>query len=397
MIAELLRGVDGDGNKVINEYATVATLGQGTFGKVKLCIDTSKDMPVAIKILNRTALMRKACFQLVRQEIEIMRRIRHVNLVKLMSVIDDEDAEKLYMVMEYMPGGTLCKTPASNNLIPALHTFKPHEIHRRFLDVLHGLNYLHCSNVVHMDIKPDNILLDASGRCKLADFGVSTVLEANFTADEDILRSVRGTPLFFAPEMLMSDTFHGKATDVWALGVTMYIAVYGSIPFRGVDLADIHEGVKHRNVMCAETATIQNVPVPPELRDVLYRMLCKDPSLRITVPSLLGHPFFTHRVPLEWSVRLWKERKLEKELPDMEAVCERARRIHLRDATDRGGTRYITADTLLRCAGDQSIINPNHEGSPHDGVAPAPKSRKSRRVGSRELPKSISPQYLASS
>eukprot|EP00760_Papus_ankaliazontas_P009180 PhM_4_TR13977/c4_g7_i6/m.15613/K07359/CAMKK2; calcium/calmodulin-dependent protein kinase kinase 2 len=228
-LQHLERGEDEVGNKVINGYTMITTIGVGSYGKVKLGIsNTNEDECVAIKILRRNK--RNTGLDDIRREIEIMEKVNHPNLVKLTAVIDDPTVDKMYMVMEYVGGGTLMKNFV---LRPPHQPFDAAMFRTRFLDVLHGLQYLHNHNVVHMDIKPENILVGEDGTCKLADFGVSTILQANFERDEDVLESMKGTPMFHAPEVVQGVPFHGKATDVWALGVTMYMCVYGRSPFSG--------------------------------------------------------------------------------------------------------------------------------------------------------------------
>eukprot|EP00759_Apiculatamorpha_spiralis_P018276 PhF_6_TR24764/c1_g1_i4/m.33981/K07359/CAMKK2; calcium/calmodulin-dependent protein kinase kinase 2 len=270
---ELVRGVDADNNKTLNEYVVVAPIGRGSFGKVKLAVDTIKNTTVAIKIVNLQKLEKYSMLstsepidgvksltplQLAHQEIEIMKTCRHPNLVRLINVIKDPSAPKLYLVMEYMEGGPLWRTPmmrpteesssSPNNHLRSFCESTPSfpELRNNILDVLHGLQFLHGKGVIHMDIKPENILVTKDGECKLADFGVCTVLSSSCGDDHenDVIRSTQGTPLYFAPEMLLMESsnnnsaavIHGKATDVWALGITVYILVYGCLPFTGVTL-----------------------------------------------------------------------------------------------------------------------------------------------------------------
>ena len=210
-----MRSFDDDGNKVLNDYTMIAMIGKGSFAKVKLAVETKTNTQVAIKILNRGKLKNTimssprqkkvsnnahAAFEeealqkekdelnsaqaFVKQEIDIMTRLRHPNLVRLRSVIDDDTSDKFYMVLEYMSGGTLCKTPRDTTVCEGFVTPEIPKIKSQFLDILHGLDFLHRRNVIHMDIKPDNILLGDEGTCKLADFGVCTVLEEHFSSPD---------------------------------------------------------------------------------------------------------------------------------------------------------------------------------------------------------------------
>eukprot|EP00759_Apiculatamorpha_spiralis_P035912 PhF_6_TR36354/c3_g1_i2/m.53320 len=145
---ELVRGTDVDGNKLLNEYVVVAPLGQGTFGKVKLAVDSNKGRSVAIKILNKSRLEKQSRLvgdagisplQLVHQEIAIMKACRHPNLVKLINVIKDPSAPKLYLVMEYMEGGVLAKTPSlaesSNSTFPLEPKMEIRLVRKHLLDI----------------------------------------------------------------------------------------------------------------------------------------------------------------------------------------------------------------------------------------------------------------------
>eukprot|EP00760_Papus_ankaliazontas_P020549 PhM_4_TR18456/c0_g1_i2/m.17631 len=158
LVTELIRGYDDDGNKLLNEYAVLGDLGSGSYGKVKLALDTTTELTVAIKILKKARLQKAGTN--ARDEMEVMERLRHPNIVRLHAVIDDPSALKMYMVMEYVPAGTL------NDIVKDQHRildgvaynqqpmFESSKFRTRFLDVLHGLQYLHNHNVIHMDIKP---------------------------------------------------------------------------------------------------------------------------------------------------------------------------------------------------------------------------------------------------
>eukprot|EP00759_Apiculatamorpha_spiralis_P013360 PhF_6_TR20010/c0_g1_i8/m.29219/K07359/CAMKK2; calcium/calmodulin-dependent protein kinase kinase 2 len=323
---ELVRGVDADGNKLLNEYSVVATIGQGNFGKVKLAVDSVKGTSVAIKILNKARLEKQSRLlesgvtptplELVHQEIAIMRACRHPCLVKLINVIKDPTAPKLYIVMEYMEGGAIGQTPTliQNKTLTPTPCVDVRHLRLHMHDLAFGLQCLHNKGVIHMDIKPENILRgkDEFGQetCKLADFGVCTVLSESFatnTDHPDVVHGLQGTPLFFAPEMIEgTNGFHGKATDVWALGVTWYLLAYGCLPFAGDTLPMYHEQVRTRE----PSYPTFNGAIPTHFVNLIQSMLQKEPDARITMPEIVGHPFFLSnrfdRVPLKWWTRCWK-------------------------------------------------------------------------------------------
>eukprot|EP00759_Apiculatamorpha_spiralis_P057457 PhF_6_TR8662/c0_g1_i1/m.13542 len=338
---EIITGVDADGNKLVNEYAMIVPIGHGAYGEVTMALDSKTDKLVAIKVLCSGGKRQ----EIVQQEIDIMRKCRHPNLVKLQHVIRDVASNKLYLVMEYMEGGSLGETPEAPQIgdtsynASCVANLSISKVRLIFLDVLRGLQFLHGKGVIHMDIKPENILLDKDGAAKLSDFGVSTVLEEScmrhdydsisfsslggearspVTQIQDLCYRKQGTPLYFAPEMLAKKPFHGRATDVWAIGVALYTQVFGRLPFHGKCLQEYfddvanHESIDFLHKVNSEKDLSQ---LPPLLLDVLRRTLEKEPSLRITVSQLIGHPFFVgnvlgSRVPLSLWVRFWKERRI---------------------------------------------------------------------------------------
>lgn len=97
---------------------------------------------------------------------------------------------------------------------------------------------MHNHNVVHGDIKPDNLLLSASGTVKITDFGSAVVFAPG---ESDLLCKTSGTPAFLAPEVCAGENFRGKDQDLWALAVTLYAMVFGCLPFRGTTIWELYE------------------------------------------------------------------------------------------------------------------------------------------------------------
>ncbi|XP_019850913.1 PREDICTED: calcium/calmodulin-dependent protein kinase kinase 1-like [Amphimedon queenslandica] len=156
-----------------------------------------------------------------------------------------------------------------------------------FIDLILGLEYLHSCKVVHRDIKPENLLLDDYDRIKIADFGVSENWSSE-KQDAD-LRSSAGTPAFTAPETLdgVRSVFGGRALDVWAAGVTLYCLVYGRVPFVGRSIPELHEKIISQEIKFPDDITVSE-----ELKDLLIRLLNKEPSGRITIPEIRKHKWF---------------------------------------------------------------------------------------------------------
>eukprot|EP00760_Papus_ankaliazontas_P039174 PhM_4_TR9504/c2_g1_i3/m.41883/K07359/CAMKK2; calcium/calmodulin-dependent protein kinase kinase 2 len=387
LTSELIRVKGDDGVKLLNEYAILGDLGCGSYGKVKLALDTANDVLVAIKVLHRQRLRKMRVWDDVKNEITVMKELYHPNLVQLKGVIDDAEATKLYLILEYVSGGTaqriveshthyvgssqrsLVSSTSSNSTsrqgsnAPA---FEAATLRKVFIDVLHGLQHLHERGIVHMDIKPENILLASDGSAKLADFGVSAAIQQAFEPDADVLgvEVLKGTPQFQPPEALLYDSFHGKPADVWALGVSLYMCAYGTSPFRSGAVFEMRESIMSDTIQYPSTTT-SKVDVPDELIDVMRRCLCREPAMRITVRQLLGHPFFSPSKPsLEFSVRAWKEQKvIDSWLRDTTAVTTINATTEKENDENDGGVPQIATDvTTTDAVMNLSLLPPKING-----------------------------------
>ncbi|XP_026665455.1 serine/threonine-protein kinase GRIK2-like isoform X2 [Phoenix dactylifera] len=230
---------DENGNKMVNEYVRECKIGSGSYGKVVLYRSIKDGRQYAIKVFHKSHLIKlrvapsETAMTDVLREASIMKMLDHPNIVNLIEVIDDPNTDHFYMVLEYVEGKWVCEAsgPASG---------LGESTSRRYLrDIVAGLMYLHSHNIVHGDIKPDNLLVTRNGKVKIGDFSVSQVFED----DNDVLRRSPGTPVFTAPECCLGLTHHGKAADTWAVGVTLYCMVLGQYPFLGDTLQDTYDKV----------------------------------------------------------------------------------------------------------------------------------------------------------
>uniref|UniRef100_A0A4W4GK74 Protein kinase domain-containing protein n=1 Tax=Electrophorus electricus TaxID=8005 RepID=A0A4W4GK74_ELEEL len=215
----------------------------------------------------------KGPLERVYQEIAILKKLDHPNVVKLVEVLDDPSEDHLYM------GKQVMEVPTDKPLNEDQSRFY-------FQDLLRGIEYLHYQKIIHRDIKPSNLLVGEDGHIKIADFGVSN----QFEGADALLTSTVGTPAFLAPETL-SETrknFSGKALDVWAMGVTLYCFVFGVCPFMDERILSLHQKIKTQPVELPEQADVSD-----DLKDLLFKMLNKNPETRITVPQIKVHPWVT--------------------------------------------------------------------------------------------------------
>jgi serine/threonine protein kinase len=148
-----------------------------------------------------------------------------------------------------------------------------------FKQLITTLQYIHSNNIVHRDIKPDNILLDLDNTIKLCDFGVSKIIPQG-----QLINDSCGTPAFIAPEILMEKDYNPYATDVWSSGVVLYAMVTGFFPFRGINETQLHE-----NILTGIYPKPNNIS--EELLDLLTKILNTNPTKRISIDEILKHPW----------------------------------------------------------------------------------------------------------
>ncbi|KAE9319824.1 hypothetical protein PR003_g17880 [Phytophthora rubi] len=291
----------------VNSYKIMQMLGEGTFSKVYLCQNEAGD-EFALKVINKSILKRKReykrvdgklvlsnAFQKVQKEVAIMKKLAHPNLVRLYEVIDSPADDKLFLVLELIRGGQIMywddkkfRYFARNKSTGVLGKDAVRECLR---DVVAALDFLHRNHICHRDIKPENILLSGD-QFKLADFGVAYMNEdapAVAAKPEDAslrLRSTEGTYHFLAPECTTGDEYDPYQVDVWALGVTMFTLLVGTLPF-GTSVASLSDVM----TSIREDALILPPDLDPECAELLTLLMEKNPRLRITIPQLKTHPW----------------------------------------------------------------------------------------------------------
>ncbi|KAJ9092103.1 hypothetical protein QFC21_006969 [Naganishia friedmannii] len=243
--------------------------------------DRADGAEAAEKEESRLSSRRRDPLQLIRREIAIMKKLDHPNLVLLYEAIDVPTSDSLYLVLEFMSGGTVMDIKLGDTTTP-LQTEVAREYFRQ---LVLGLEYLHENDVAHRDIKTDNILLSEDRKIvKFCDFGVSEM----FRAGDDRMKKSVGSPAFMSPEAAISSErdIHAKAVDIWSLGVTLYCMLRGRLPFEAANPLELFEAIRDLPV-----------PVPVEwddrVSDLIRRMLEKDATRRIVMADLREHAWVT--------------------------------------------------------------------------------------------------------
>ncbi|KAF5183853.1 Cbl-interacting protein kinase [Thalictrum thalictroides] len=219
----------------IGKYQLCTTIGEGTFAKVKLAINTETYQKVAIKIIDKQMIMENNLMEQVKREIRTMKLLRHPNIVDIHEVIGTKT--KIYIVMEYVPGGRLL------DKLAYLKRLSEEEARQYFQQLIEAVDYCHCRNVYHRDLKPENLLVDGRGNLKVSDFGLSAMRKPG-----DLLYTSCGSPSYIAPEIIALERYDGAAADVWSCGIILFELLAGYLPFSDCNLWNLYKKGKATEV-----------------------------------------------------------------------------------------------------------------------------------------------------
>ncbi|XP_035272217.1 serine/threonine-protein kinase STK11 [Anguilla anguilla] len=271
--------------KLIGKYLMGDLLGEGSYGKVKEMLDSETLCRRAVKILKKKKLRRIPNGEAnVKKEIQLLRRLRHKNVIQLVDVLYNEEKQKMYMVMEYC----VCGMQEMLDSVPEKR-FPMFQAHGYFCQLLDGLEYLHSQGIVHKDIKPGNLLLTTDGALKISDLGVAEALHP--FAEDDTCRTSQGSPAFQPPEIANGlDTFSGFKVDIWSAGVTLYNITTSLYPFEGDNIYKLFENIGKGDYSVPEDCG-------PLLTDLLRGMLEYDPAKRFSIQHIRQHNWVRKKHP----------------------------------------------------------------------------------------------------
>lgn len=255
-------------------YSVIRTLGQGGFAKVYLAIHNATGIKVAIKQISKLAHNEDGEQKdRIQREANFMKNINHPLIAAFFDQIESE--EYFYIIEEFCPNGSVLDL--INSYGPLCETLA----RKIFTELLIAVHYLHeeC-NIIHRDIKVENILFDHNGNVKLIDFGLSC-------KPDDVVNVKKncGSPNYASPETVMGGDFTFKC-DIWSLGVVLYVMVSGSLPFVDNTMAKLAQKIVYGEV---------DFPcfLSESLIDLLKRMLTKKSSDRIKISEIFRHPWLS--------------------------------------------------------------------------------------------------------
>lgn len=264
-------------------YTLGDELGRGRFSVVCAATHKKENARYAVKIVENESLNDEENLEALETEIKILRQLKHPHIVNLKEVVATTD--NTYIIMELLSGGELF------NRIVEKGSFPEAEAAALFSQILLSMEYLHSLNIVHRDVKPENILYvgASSNDIKLIDFGYAGIWAAGKP-----LTGLCGTPDYVAPEVLTwyddddNGTPYGKGSDMWSLGVLLYVILSGCSPFSAEE-----EEQLLRQVAEAKYEFYENEwrDISEDAKDLIKRLLVVDPSHRFTMEQTLQHPW----------------------------------------------------------------------------------------------------------
>ena len=274
-------------------------LGKGGFAEVYDITDSETGEHFAGKVIAKASLTKKKAKDKLRMEIRVHRSLVQKHIVKFVSYFEARDF--YIIVLE------LCANKSMMELLKSRKRLTEPEARYYLAQMLSGLKHMHAQRIIHRDLKLGNIFLNSNLEIKIGDFGLATQL----SYDDERKRTICGTPNYIAPEVLHGgDVGHSYQVDIWSLGVVLYTWIIGKPPFETSDVKTTYKRIRDSIYYFPD-----RVKISDESKDLIKRMLQKNPDQRPTLDEISQHSFFTQHLTPESlpSTALVMEPKL----PDM--------------------------------------------------------------------------------
>jgi serine/threonine protein kinase len=296
---------ESDPEPELGQYMFRETIGEGSFATVRLCEHQMTKEVFVCKIVAKCRLTSNVLRLRFEAEIRTHQQVCHAGVIGFYDVL--QDSEFYYMILEFCPKGDLFRCILNNGGFTE-DSARPH-----VALLLSALEHLHFLGISHRDLKPENILLDHAGAFKISDFGL-----AKFIPDSGLLRTPCGSPCYASPECISGRAYDGRATDVWSLGVIVFVMLTGALPWTERNQPKLFRQVSKGRYKIPPSLS-------PTCRSFIKGLMTVNPADRMTVAQAMSHPWmentpiyrghsmdFTNQMTLKWIDRFF-----ERDVPDL--------------------------------------------------------------------------------
>jgi len=266
-------------NALLEQYELKDELGKGAFSVVKLAINKKTGEKVAVKIIDKTQASSDSDEKRLKTEVEILKKVKHSNIVCLKDLFDTP--QNLYLIMELVTGGELF------DKIVEKGQYSEKEASATVKKILSSVDYLHSVNIAHRDLKPENLLLKGEDETDvmLSDFGLSKIIN-----QDTMMETACGTPYYVAPEVLSAQGYD-KEVDLWSIGVITYLLLCGFPPFYGETLPEVFEQIMKADFDFPDPYWKD---ISKEAKDFISKLLVVDAKKRLTAKQAMEHPWIAN-------------------------------------------------------------------------------------------------------
>ncbi|XP_077361202.1 serine/threonine-protein kinase Chk1 isoform X1 [Festucalex cinctus] len=264
----------------VQDWDIVQTLGEGTYGEVRLLVNRQTEEAVAVKVID--TLQAKECAENVKKEICVHKMLSHCNIVRFFG--HRKEGTTVFLFLEYCTGGELF-----DRIEPDVGMDEK-DAHRFFQQLIAAVEYLHKIGITHRDIKPENILLDDKDNIKLTDFGLATMFR--FKGRERPMNRLCGTLPYVAPELLSQTHYKAQPADIWSCGIVLTAMLAGELPWdQPAEACQEYSDWLNKKTYLSPWKKIKPMPLC-----LLSKLLLTKPEARITIADIRKDRWFTEGV-----------------------------------------------------------------------------------------------------
>ncbi|OHT16394.1 CBL-interacting serine/threonine-protein kinase 19 [Tritrichomonas foetus] len=257
--------------RAFGKYEYVSTIGRGGSSVVITVIHKRTNIVYAAKVASRQSIVENGQLEYLERELRVARKMNHPNIIKVFDEIYLENV--IIIIMEYCENGDLLTFVTLNPfLVVALAK-------KMFFQLCEAVSYIHKNRVAHRDLKPENIFIDNEMNIKIGDFGLSR----EYMKKEELFTTLCGTFYYLSPEIILQKGYDGRKSDVWSLGIILYVLFLGTLPWKSTNQNDLLDEI------CTGVIEIPD-QVSSDVKEVIIKCCSLDPDRRPTVDQLFDMP-----------------------------------------------------------------------------------------------------------